>query len=82
MLGRCSMILYPRNTMNTRNNPSKVQVEKNLVDIVTIAGTRPEIIKLADLVQLLDGHSNHALIYTGQHYSDNMKSIFFDELNI
>jgi UDP-N-acetylglucosamine 2-epimerase len=58
-----------------------MQVEKN-VDIVTIAGTRPEIIKLSELVQLLDGQRNHALLYTGQHYSDNMKSIFFDELKI
>jgi UDP-N-acetylglucosamine 2-epimerase len=59
-----------------------VQVEKNLVKIVTIAGTRPEIIKLSDLVQLLADQGNHALLYTGQHYSDNMKSIFFDELKI
>jgi len=57
-----------------------MQVEKN-ADIVTIAGTRPEIIKLSELVQLL-GEQNHALLYTGQHYSDNMKSIFFDELQI
>src|SRR5919206_4463186 len=68
--------------MKTRDNPLKMQVEKNFVDIVTIAGTRPEIIKLADLVQLLDDRGKHALIYTGQHYSDNMKSIFFDELKI
>src|SRR5215212_453833 len=59
-----------------------MQIEENVVDIVTIAGTRPEIIKLADLVQLLDDRGKHALIYTGQHFSDNMKSIFFDELKI
>ncbi len=58
-----------------------MQVERN-IDIVTIAGTRPEIIKLSELVQLLDGWNNHALLYTGQHYSDNMKSVFFDELKI
>jgi UDP-N-acetylglucosamine 2-epimerase len=58
-----------------------MQIEKN-IGIVTIAGTRPEIIKLSELVQLLSGWDNHALLYTGQHYSDNMKSIFFDELNI
>jgi UDP-N-acetylglucosamine 2-epimerase len=60
-----------------------VQVEKN-VEIVTIAGTRPEIIKLSELVQLLNKErgSKHALLYTGQHYSDNMKDIFFDELGI
>jgi UDP-N-acetylglucosamine 2-epimerase len=51
-------------------------------DIVTIAGTRPEIIKLSELVQLLDGWNSHALLYTGQHYSNNMKSIFFEELEI
>jgi UDP-N-acetylglucosamine 2-epimerase len=59
-----------------------MQIEKNVVQIVTIAGTRPEIIKLSDLVQLLADQGNHALLYTGQHYSDNMKSIFFDELKI
>jgi UDP-N-acetylglucosamine 2-epimerase len=58
-----------------------MQVEKK-VDIITIAGTRPEIIKLSELVQLLDGTQNHTLLYTGQHYSDNMKSIFLDELKI
>jgi UDP-N-acetylglucosamine 2-epimerase len=59
-----------------------MQVEKNIVQVVTIAGTRPEIIKLSDLVRLLADEGNHALLYTGQHYSDNMKSIFFDELKI
>jgi UDP-N-acetylglucosamine 2-epimerase (non-hydrolysing) len=59
-----------------------MQIEKNVVEIVTIAGTRPEIIKLSDLVQLLTNRGNHALLYTGQHFSNNMKSIFFDELKI
>jgi UDP-N-acetylglucosamine 2-epimerase len=59
-----------------------MQIEKNVVEIVTIAGTRPEIIKLSDLVQLLADRGNHALLYTGQHFSSNMKSIFFDELKI
>ena len=57
-------------------------VEKNK-SIVTIAGTRPEIIKLAELVKLLnDSRSDHALLYTGQHYSDKMKSVFFEELGV
>jgi UDP-N-acetylglucosamine 2-epimerase (non-hydrolysing) len=61
-----------------------MQIKQRNVDIVTIAGTRPEIIKLSELVRLL-GRSqqyNHMLLYTGQHYSDNMKSVFFDELRI
>jgi UDP-N-acetylglucosamine 2-epimerase (non-hydrolysing) len=61
-----------------------MQIEQRNVDIVTIAGTRPEIIKLSELVRLLGSSQqyNHVLVYTGQHYSDNMKSVFFDELRI
>jgi len=58
-----------------------MQTQKN-TEIVTIAGTRPEIIKLADLVLLLNNKYKHSLLYTGQHFSNNMKDIFFDELKI
>jgi UDP-N-acetylglucosamine 2-epimerase len=65
---------------------SKEQVQtpekKKNVDLVTVAGTRPEIIKLAELVPLLNKKYNHALLYTGQHFSENMKDIFFDELDM
>jgi UDP-N-acetylglucosamine 2-epimerase len=50
--------------------------------MVTVAGTRPEIIKLADIIPVLRKHFEHAFIYTGQHYSPNMKDIFFDDLGI
>jgi UDP-N-acetylglucosamine 2-epimerase len=50
--------------------------------MVTVAGTRPEIIKLADIIPLLRKHFEHAFVYTGQHYSPNMKDIFFDDLGI
>ena len=49
-------------------------------DILTIAGTRPEVIKLSELVKQLN-HYRHVYAYTGQHYSENMKDIFFDELD-
>jgi UDP-N-acetylglucosamine 2-epimerase len=52
------------------------------VDFITVAGTRPEIIKLAEIVPLLNKKYNHALLYTGQHFSENMKDIFFDELDM
>jgi len=53
-------------------------------DIVTLAGTRPEIIKLTKFVKEMSNQkdANHRLLYTGQHYSTNMKDIFFDELGI
>lgn len=50
--------------------------------LVTIAGTRPEIIKLAYLVPLLNTHFDHKFVYTGQHFSPNMSDIFIDELNV
>ncbi len=53
------------------------------VRVVTIAGTRPEIIKLADFAKKMNrGFDDHALLYTGQHYSDNMRDIFFEELGV
>jgi UDP-N-acetylglucosamine 2-epimerase len=58
-----------------------MQRQKN-IKLVTVAGTRPELIKIADLVSLLDNKYNHSLLYTGQHFSNNMKDIFFDELKI
>src|SRR6185503_6748795 len=51
--------------------------------IVTIAGTRPEIIKLAEFAKKMKKFKDeHILLYTGQHFSENMKEIFFDELGI
>jgi UDP-N-acetylglucosamine 2-epimerase len=54
----------------------------NKAKVVTVAGTRPEIIKLADIIPLLREHFEHAFVYTGQHFSQNMKDIFFDGLGI
>jgi UDP-N-acetylglucosamine 2-epimerase len=50
--------------------------------VLTVAGTRPEIIKLADIIPLLRRNFEHVFVYTGQHYSPNMKDIFFDDLGI
>ena len=50
--------------------------------IVTIFGTRPEIIKLSALIPLFDNEFDQILIHTGQHYSYTMDQIFFDDLEI
>jgi UDP-N-acetylglucosamine 2-epimerase len=66
-----------------RERQGRQEANKNRqIDLVTVAGTRPEIIKLAELVPLLNRKYNHALLYTGQHFSENMKDIFFDELDM
>ena len=50
--------------------------------IITIIGTRPEIIKLSSLMPILDKEFNHKIVHTGQHYSYCMDRIFFEELNL
>lgn len=52
------------------------------VEIVTIAGNRPEIIKLSELAKRLGESYKNAFVYTGQHFSPNMRDVFFNELGI
>lgn len=49
---------------------------------VSVLGTRPEIIKFSPLLPLLDRHSEHTLIHTGQHYDEKMDRVFFRELKL
>ena len=51
--------------------------------IVTIIGTRPEIIKMAPVVQALDGLGHeHVLVHSGQHYDLLMDRIFFQDMRL
>ena len=50
--------------------------------IVTIVGTRPEIIKLSRLIVQLDEHFDHKIVHTGQNYDYELNEIFFKDLGI
>jgi UDP-N-acetylglucosamine 2-epimerase (non-hydrolysing) len=50
--------------------------------IMTVAGTRPEIIRLSRIVPLLDQHCEHTFVHTGQNFSDNLSKFFFEDLNV
>lgn len=50
--------------------------------LVTIIGTRPEIIRLSVLINKCDQFFDHKLIHTGQNYDYELNQIFFDELKI
>jgi UDP-N-acetylglucosamine 2-epimerase (non-hydrolysing) len=50
--------------------------------IMTILGTRPEIIRLSLVIPLLDRFSQHILVHTGQNYDDRLSQVFFDELGV
>lgn len=55
---------------------------KNRYKVVTIVGTRPEVIRLAAILKQLDEFFNHKLIHTGQNYTKTLSSDFFGELGI
>jgi UDP-N-acetylglucosamine 2-epimerase (non-hydrolysing) len=50
--------------------------------LVTILGTRPEIIRLAEIIKLADKVFDHTLIHTGQNYDYNLNEIFFQDLGL
>ncbi|MCI8210390.1 UDP-N-acetyl glucosamine 2-epimerase [Pseudomonas sp. S25] len=50
--------------------------------IVTVVGTRPEIIRLSRVMAALDEHCDHILVHTGQNYDYELNEIFFQDLGI
>jgi len=50
--------------------------------IMTILGTRPEIIRLSRIIPILDNLCDHVLVHTGQNYDRTLYGIFFDELGV
>ena len=52
------------------------------IKVMTIVGTRPELIKLSRVIAELETHTNHILVHTGQNYDDELNKVFFEELEI
>jgi UDP-N-acetylglucosamine 2-epimerase (non-hydrolysing) len=50
--------------------------------LITVVGTRPEIIRLAEIVKLADDVFEHILVHTGQNYDYNLNEIFFKDLGL
>lgn len=50
--------------------------------IVSVVGTRPEIIRLSRVLAALDEHCEHILVHTGQNYDYELNQIFFDDLGV
>jgi len=53
-----------------------------MIKILSVLGTRPEIIRLSRIIPKLDKQCKHILVHTGQSYDVNMSEIFFDELKL
>ena len=54
----------------------------NKLKVMTILGTRPEIIRLASVLKTLDKFCDHILVHTGQNYDYELNQVFFDELGV
>lgn len=54
----------------------------NKLKVMTILGTRPEIIRLSCVMALLDKYVDHKVVHTGQNYDYELNEIFFKELNV
>lgn len=50
--------------------------------VVTVVGTRPEIIRLSRVIEALDQYCDHVLVHTGQNYDYELNEIFFQDLGI
>ena len=53
-----------------------------MLKVMTIVGTRPELIKMSRVIAELDKHTKHVLVHTGQNYDYELNQIFFDDLEI
>jgi UDP-N-acetylglucosamine 2-epimerase (non-hydrolysing) len=52
------------------------------VKVMTILGTRPEIIRLSRVIPLLDRYTEHVLVHTGQNFDSRLSDVFFEELAV
>lgn len=50
--------------------------------VISVVGTRPEIIRLSRVLAALDQHCEHILVHTGQNYDYELNQIFFDDLSV
>ena len=55
---------------------------KNFYKILTLVGTRPEIIKLSSTIKKIDKFFDQKLVHTGQNYDYELSEIFFKDLQI
>jgi UDP-N-acetylglucosamine 2-epimerase (non-hydrolysing) len=54
----------------------------NMLKVMSVVGTRPEIIRLSRVLAALDRHCDHVLVHTGQNYDYELNQVFFDDLGV
>lgn len=54
----------------------------NKLKVMTIVGTRPELIRLSEVIKKADRYFDHVFVHTGQNYDDRLNDIFYEDLEI
>ena len=57
-------------------------MSKSKLKVISVVGTRPEIIRLAAVIKRLEEHVTHKMIHTGQNYDYELNQVFFDDLGL
>lgn len=57
-------------------------MQQKKLKVLTVVGTRPELIRLSRVMVALDKHCEHVLVHTGQNYDYELNQIFFDDLGL
>ncbi|TGK51908.1 UDP-N-acetylglucosamine 2-epimerase (non-hydrolyzing) [Leptospira kanakyensis] len=53
-----------------------------MLKVLTLVGTRPELIKMSRVIAAMDKHFNHIFVHSGQNYDYELNHVFFDDLEI
>src|SRR6266568_3277354 len=64
------------------SNRHKPERQTAAMKLLTILGTRPEFIRLSQIIRKLDGLCCHVIVHTGQNYDVNLNDVFFQEMGI
>lgn len=59
-----------------------MSIESKKLKVMTVLGTRPEIIRLASVMETLEKFTDHVLVHTGQNYDFELNQVFFDDLGV
>lgn len=62
--------------------PALMEARMEKLKLMTVVGTRPEIIKMSAIIKKCDRYFNHVLVHTGQNYDYALNQVFFQELGI
>ncbi len=57
-------------------------MKKSMLKVMTVIGTRPEIIRMSRTLSLLDEHLNQVIVHTGQNYDYELNEVFFKDLEL